>query len=708
MIAMKDWRVSVPAADRLIGFSGENRTRYLRISADVPEDWEYKLDLRYSSGRRNFLRLDWETDALTCELLREDLENGALRAQVRAMKNGREQHSNVFELEVGGSVGAAEAFSGGMPGAFRDLEARLDALYRDMAVLTAKMPFPQNGTWWVYDEASEGYIDTGAPYRGEQGIRGETGPQGPQGETGERGPVGPKGEQGVQGETGPQGPKGETGEQGPVGPKGEQGVQGETGPQGPKGETGEQGPVGPQGEQGIQGETGKGFRVLGYYADTALLEAGVPTPSVGDAYGVGAAAPYDIYIWTEGQGWVNNGPIQGPAGPKGDAFTYADFTAAQLAALKGDKGDTGETGPQGPKGETGAAGAQGPKGDKGDTGPQGAKGEKGAAGPKGDAFVYTDFTAEQLAALKGDKGETGPQGPKGETGAAGARGAAGPQGPKGDKGDTGPAGAAPTSFPASAITGTVPLSSGGTSSTSAAAALHTLINSSASLSSSGIAAGDYLAVDDVSASNGKKITFGDLKNAIVAAWAQAASKPSYTASEVGALPVSGGTLTGDLRIKGSSNYGTKINLGDSDYVHFAEPSDDCLEIKAKKINFVVSDTTDKKFTLNGSAIGGSSFITGTYTGNSDSTNVSSSFQEITIGAKPKFVIMASVAWLLSIVINTGIIPNTYTSQLHLGFASEDISGTVTDTGFVARNMANGTVKSSANQRGITYVYIAFM
>ena len=130
MIAMKDWRVSVPAADRLIGFSGENRTRYLRISADVPEDWEYKLDLRYSSGRRNFLRLDWETDALTCELLREDLENGALRAQVRAMKNGREQHSNVFELEVGGSVGAAEAFSGGMPGAFRDLEARLDALYR--------------------------------------------------------------------------------------------------------------------------------------------------------------------------------------------------------------------------------------------------------------------------------------------------------------------------------------------------------------------------------------------------------------------------------------------------------------------------------------------------------------------------------------------------------------------------------------------------
>ena len=643
MIAMKDWRVSVPAADRLIGFSGENRTRYLRISADVPEDWEYKLDLRYSSGRRNFLRLDWEADALTCALLREDLENGALRAQVRAVKDGQEKHSNVFELEIGGSVGAAEAFSGGMPGAFRDLEARLDALYRDMAVLTAKMPFPQNGTWWVYDEASEGYIDTGAPYRGEQGIRGETGPQGPQGETGERGPVGPKGEQGVQGETGPQGPKGETGEQGPVGPKGEQGVQGETGPQGPKGETGEQGPVGPQGEQGIQGETGKGFRVLGYYADTALLEAGVPTPSAGDAYGVGAAAPYDIYIWTEGQGWVNNGPIQGPAGPKGDAFTYADFTAAQLAALKGDKGDTGETGPQGPKGETGAAGAQGPKGDKGDTGPQGAKGEKGAAGPKGDAFVYTDFTAEQLAALKGDKGETGPQGPKGETGAAGARGAAGPQGPKGDKGDTGPQGATgargatgatgatgpqgpkgdkgdtgpagepPTSFPASSITGTVALSHGGTGKTSAAAALYALINGSSNLTASGISLSDYIAVGDISAAAGKKITLENLK----------------------------------------------------------------------------------------SALGASAVITGSYIGNGNNT------QEINIGAKPKFVIMASDNCPIDAALSSTT-PSILTVKLHLGFANEKKIGTLTDTGFKANTYSKGYSYFYSNAIYEPYSYIAFV
>lgn len=220
------------------------------------------------------------------------------------------------------------------------------------------------------------------------------------------------GPQGPKGETGAAGPKGEAG---PAGAPGARGVPGETGPAGPKGETGAQGPKGDRGDtgpRGEKGETGAGFLIKGYAADLAALQASV-VPTAGDAYGVGTAAPYDIYIYNGANGtWVNNGPLQG---------------------AKGDKGDTGETGPQGPKGDTGPAGAdgapgakgakgdkgdtgatgpQGPKGDTGDTGPAGADGAPGAKGDKGD---------------KGDTGETGPQGPKGD---------------KGDTGDTGPAGAA--------------------------------------------------------------------------------------------------------------------------------------------------------------------------------------------------------------------------------------------------------------------------
>ena len=186
--------------------------------------------------------------------------------------------------------------------------------------------------------------------QGPKGDQGETGPQGPQGDQGETGPkgdpgeTGPQGPQGDQGETGPKGDQGETGSQGPkgdpgeTGPQGPKGDQGETGPQGPKGDQGETGPQGPKGDQGetgpqgpkgAKGEDGKAFTILGYYESLSALQAAVATPEDGVAYGVGAAAPYDIYVWDAvGKQWVNNGTIQGP------------------------KGDTGDPGPQGEPGYT--------------------------------------------------------------------------------------------------------------------------------------------------------------------------------------------------------------------------------------------------------------------------------------------------------------------------------------------------------------------
>ena len=105
---------------------------------------------------------------------------------------------------------------------------------------------------------------------------------------------------------------------------------------------------------------------------------------------------------------------RGEKGDKGNAFTFADFTPEELASLKGEKGEKGE------KGDKGDKGLQGERGERGLPGNDGAKGDKG------EAFKYTDFTEEQLAALKGDKGDIGLTGPQGETGPVG------PQGVKGD------------------------------------------------------------------------------------------------------------------------------------------------------------------------------------------------------------------------------------------------------------------------------------
>lgn len=100
-------------------------------------------------------------------------------------------------------------------------------------------------------------------------------------------------------------------------------------------------------------------------------EVAVKTPYVGDNG--------NWYVWDTATGAFKDSG-EPSRGDKGDAFTYADFTAEQLAGLKG------------------------PKGDAFTYADFTAEQLAGLKGPKGDAFEYSDFTPAQLAALKGDPG----------------------------------------------------------------------------------------------------------------------------------------------------------------------------------------------------------------------------------------------------------------------------------------------------------------
>lgn len=120
---------------------------------------------------------------------------------------------------------------------------------------------------------------------------------------------GPAGKDGAQG---PQGERGLTGPQGIQGIPGKNGAQGNPGAQGPQGIQGIQGPMGPQ------GPAGQSFQIAGIIANTSLL----PTPTEAirnQAYLVGAASPYELYVIT-GNGdlyWSNAGQITGVQGPQG-------------------------------------------------------------------------------------------------------------------------------------------------------------------------------------------------------------------------------------------------------------------------------------------------------------------------------------------------------------------------------------------------------
>lgn len=212
-----------------------------------------------------------------------------------------------------------------------------------------------------------------------------------------------------------------------------------------------------------------GIKVVGQVDTVASL----PDPTTyigeyGDAYAVGTASPYVLYIWTRANSTHPN------------AYWF-NIGAFPLAGPKGDKGDKGEQGPQGPqgapgkdgaKGADGAPGAQGPIGPRGPQGEQGIQGLQGPKGDPGDPFVIIGTLANtsllpdpttvgrNTAYLIPDAAEPGTydmyvitgdttlawenaghvqsvQGPKGDPGTQGPTGPQGPIGPQGPQGVNG-------------------------------------------------------------------------------------------------------------------------------------------------------------------------------------------------------------------------------------------------------------------------------
>ena len=233
------------------------------------------------------------------------------------------------------------------------------------------------------------------------------------------------------------------------------------------------------------------------------------------------------------------------------------------------------------KGERGLKGDKGDKGDTGATGATGAQGIQGEQGEKGDPFTYSDFTAEQLAALRGPQGDKGDKGdpmryedlspaqieslrgPKGDTGATGATGATGPAGQDGVTPHIDSTskhwfiGSTDTGIVA---VGTTPDLSNYVQKSSTAGLLKN--DGTVDPTSYGTYSKPSGGIPSTDLSSAVQTSLGKADTAIqtetdptVPSWAKQSSKPSYTASEVGAVPttrtVNGKALSSDVTLSAS-------------------------------------------------------------------------------------------------------------------------------------------------------------
>lgn len=87
---------------------------------------------------------------------------------------------------------------------------------------------------------------------------------------------------------------------------------------------------------GIPVSVGKNFTILGHYASLQALKAAVPNPEVGDAYSVGPATPYNVYVYDPILGdWANYGPIgSGESGVVDTEMSDSSTNAVQNKIIK--------------------------------------------------------------------------------------------------------------------------------------------------------------------------------------------------------------------------------------------------------------------------------------------------------------------------------------------------------------------------------------
>ena len=177
---------------KFLAFEKNNGVDVINITVDTDESWSYKLDVKYPekccTGEElyNIIDLNRDGDICSVELTSKMLPfAGKYTMQLRAINGDKVKHSDTFDAWIKYSIEPASTYDP-VPSEFYQIEAKLDdkvneaKQYAENAeIASTRMPkISSDDTWLIWDVGTGDYVDTGIKATGADGKDGEDGTDG--------------------------------------------------------------------------------------------------------------------------------------------------------------------------------------------------------------------------------------------------------------------------------------------------------------------------------------------------------------------------------------------------------------------------------------------------------------------------------------------------------------------------------------------------
>lgn len=178
---------------RNLAFEKNNNVDEIVVTVDTDESWSYKLDVKYpdkyntgNDALYNIIDLTRGGNICSATLDSKMLPfNGKYTMQLRGISGDKVYHSDIFEAWVKYSIEPGSTYDP-VPSEFYQIENKLDdkvneaKQYAENAeIASTRMPkISSDGTWLIWDVGTGDYVDTGIKASGADGKDGQDGKDG--------------------------------------------------------------------------------------------------------------------------------------------------------------------------------------------------------------------------------------------------------------------------------------------------------------------------------------------------------------------------------------------------------------------------------------------------------------------------------------------------------------------------------------------------